>query len=270
MAVDPLFDLSGRVAVVTGAGGGLGTELCAGLAACGADVALVDVAEEPLQAAARRVQASGRRALPVVADVSDEGAVDEVFARVDGELGLVDILVNLPFAPASGTPEKLALSDWDRSFTVNLTTYFLCGRAAARRMIERGAGGAILNMGSIGGSSAIGRGSFAYDVSKGGVVMMTKEQAIEWARYGIRVNSIQPCQFSTPGLQKAIADRGRGDLIDTFLAGIPLDRLGRPEEIVGPAIFLVSDAASMVTGVSLPVDGGNLAFNAGGTKERVA
>jgi NAD(P)-dependent dehydrogenase (short-subunit alcohol dehydrogenase family) len=264
---DTLFDLTGRVAVVTGAGGGLGTAICSGLAAYGADLALIDVDAEALAGAAASVSEQGRRAVTIEADVSDEAAVETAFTRVDDELGTPDILVNLPFVPISGPPQDLSLEDWNTAFRINVTSYFLCCRQAARRMIAAGKGGAIMNMSSIGGTSAVGRGSFPYSVSKGGIVMMTREMAVEWARYGIRVNAIQPCQFLTPGLKAAVEARGRGDLLDTFLSGIPLGRLGEPHEMVGPVLFLVSDAASMVTGALLPVDGGNLAFNAGGTKD---
>jgi NAD(P)-dependent dehydrogenase (short-subunit alcohol dehydrogenase family) len=265
--VSGLFDLGGRVAVVTGAGGGLGTAICAGLAASGADVALIDVDEPTLAASAAGVEAAGRRALALVADAADEAAVDGAFARVDEAFGQVDILVNLAYTPTFGKPEELSLADWESAFRVNVTSYFLCCRAAGRRMIERGRGGAIVNMCSIGGTSAIGRGSYPYSVGKGGIVMLTKELAVEWARHGIRVNAIQPCQFLTPGLRHRLDDPALGHIREKFLSGIPLGRLGEPPEIVGPVVFLVSDAAAMVTGALLPVDGGNLALNAGGTKD---
>jgi len=264
---DALFDLTGKIVVVTGAGGGLGTAICSGLAAYGADVALVDLDAASLEKAAASVAEHGRRAAAIEADASDEAAVGRAFAKVDEELGTLDILVNLPFVPISGPPHDLSLEDWNTAFRVNVTSYFLCCKEAARRMIAAGKGGAIMNMSSIGGTSAVGRGSFPYSVSKGGIVMMTKEMAVECARFGIRVNAIQPCQFMTPGRKAAVEARGRGDLLDTFLSGIPLGRLGEPHEMVGPVLFLVSDAASMVTGALLPVDGGNLAFNAGGTKD---
>jgi NAD(P)-dependent dehydrogenase (short-subunit alcohol dehydrogenase family) len=264
---DKLFDLTGRVVLVTGAGGGLGTAICSGLAAYGADIALLDLNAETLAAARAAVEAEGRRALAIEADASDEAAVDEAFGKIDEAFGRIDILVNLPFVPISGPPDELSLDDWNTAFRVNVTSYFLCCRQAARRMIEQGNGGTIMNMCSIGGTSAVGRGSFPYSVSKGGIAMLTKEMAIEWARHRIRVNAIQPCQFLTPGLKAAVEARGRGDLMEKFLSGIPLNRLGEPDEMVGPVLLLVSDASSMVTGVLLPVDGGNLAFNAGGTKD---
>jgi len=262
-----IFDLTDRAAVVTGAGGGLGTAICAGLAAWGADIVLLDVNAEALSAAAAGVEATGRRALAIETDVSDLTAVERAFAEIDGALGKVDILVNLAFTPTFGTPHEIPLADWEKALRINLTSYLLCEQQAARRMIAQGTGGAVMNMCSIAGTSASGRANFPYSVSKGGVVMMTKEMAVEWARYGIRVNAIQPCQFMTPGLQVRLDNPELGPGIrDKFLSGIPLDRIGEPWEMIGPVLFLVSDASSMVTGALLPVDGGNLAFNAGGTK----
>jgi NAD(P)-dependent dehydrogenase (short-subunit alcohol dehydrogenase family) len=263
-----LFDLTDRVAVVTGAAGGLGTAICAGLAAHGADVALVDVDRDTLKASADGVEQEGRRALVLEGDASDEDRVDEACARIDETFGKVDILVNLAYTPTFGKPEELSLADWEQAFRINVTSYFLWCREAGRRMIAQGRGGAILNMCSIAGTTALGRGNYPYSVGKGGVVMMTKELAIEWAKYGIRVNAIQPCQFTTRGLRVRLEDPALGAGIrDKFLSGIPLNRLGEPHEMVGPVVFLVSDAAAMVTGVLLPVDGGNLALNAGGTKD---
>jgi NAD(P)-dependent dehydrogenase (short-subunit alcohol dehydrogenase family) len=262
-----IFDLTDRVAVVTGAGGGLGTAICAGLAGFGADVALIDIDQETLEASAASVRERGRRALVLECDAAEESAVTEAFLRVDETFGKVDILVNLAYIPLFAKPEELTLDEWHRAFAVNVTSYFLTCREAGRRMIAQGAGGAIMNMCSICGTSATGRGSFPYSISKGGIAMMTKELAIEWAKHGIRVNAIQPCQFLTPGLRHRLDNPQLGHIRDKFLSGIPLNRLGEPHEMVGPVIFLVSDAAAMVTGVLLPVDGGNLALNAGGTKD---
>jgi NAD(P)-dependent dehydrogenase (short-subunit alcohol dehydrogenase family) len=267
---DGIFDLAGRVAVVTGAGGGLGTAICAGLAAFGADVALLDVDRTTLETSAAGVEEHDRRALVLESDASDEAQVASAFERVDEELGKVDILVNLAYTPTFAKPLDLTLTDWELAFRINVTSYFLCCREAGKRMIAQGSGGAIMNMCSIAGTSALGRGSFPYSVAKGGIVMMTKELAVEWAPHRIRVNAIQPCQFLTPGLRHRLDDPALGHIKDKFLSGIPLNRLGEPHEMVGPVIFLVSDASAMVTGALLPVDGGNLALNAGGTKEEDA
>jgi NAD(P)-dependent dehydrogenase (short-subunit alcohol dehydrogenase family) len=264
-----LFRLDGRVAVVTGAASGLGHAIAAGLASHGAAVVGGDINEAGLEATVQRIRNSGGTAVGVRCDVSDEASVEAMFARVDSEFGRVDILINDAFTPLTRTvPELYQLDTWERSLRVNLTGYFLCARAAGRRMIERGQGGSIVNISSIAGSSGMGRGNFVYSVSKHGVIGLTRELAIEWAKHGIRVNAIQPCQFLTPALKKWIdAEPDPEAVTKNFLRGIPLDRLGDPErDMVGPIVFLASDAAAMVTGVVLPVDGGNLAFNAGGSK----
>lgn len=264
-----LFRLDGRVAVVTGAASGLGHAIAAGLASFGATVVGGDINEAGLEATVQRIRSGGGTALGVRCDVSDEASVEAMFSLVDSELGRVDILINDAFTPVTRvTPEAFNLDVWERSLRVNLTGYFLCARAAGRRMIEGGRGGSIVNISSIAGSSGMGRGNFVYSVSKHGVIGLTRELAIEWARHGIRVNAIQPCQFLTPALQVFIdAAPDPEAVVAGFLKGIPLDRMGDPErDIVGPIVFLASDAAAMVTGVVLPVDGGNLAFNAGGSK----
>jgi NAD(P)-dependent dehydrogenase (short-subunit alcohol dehydrogenase family) len=264
-----LFDLSGRVAVVTGAASGLGHAIAAGLASFGAVVVAGDINEAGLEATVGRIRRESGTAIGVLCDVSDEASVEAMFARVDAEYGRVDILINDAFTPVIRVaPEEFPLDSWERAIRVNLTGYFLCARAAGRRMVERGKGGSIVNISSIAGSSGMGRGNFVYSVTKHGVIGLTRELAIEWARHGIRVNAIQPCQFLTPGLQVFIDSApDPGAVVERFLKGIPLDRLGDPErDIVGPIVFLASDAAAMITGVVLPVDGGNLAFNAGGSK----
>ncbi len=130
----------------------------------------------------------------------------------------------------------------------------------------RGRGGSIINMSSIGGSSALGRGNFAYSVGKGAINQFTRELAIEWAKHKIRVNAIQPCQMLTPAVRKWLDDpKTDPNLISHLLQGIPSNRLGEPEDVVGPVVFLASDASEMVTGTLLSVDGGNLALNAGGS-----
>lgn len=264
-----LFGLGGRVAVVTGAASGLGHAIAAGLASHGAAVVGGDINEAGLEATVQRIRSAGGTALGVRCDVSDEASVEALFAQADRAFGQVDILVNDAFTPVVRVmPQEFPLEAWQQSLDVNLTGYFLCARAAGRRMIERGQGGSIVNISSIAGSTALGRGNFVYSVTKHGVIGLTRELAIEWARYGIRVNAIQPCQFLTPGLQVFIDAAPDPEAVkERFLKGIPLDRMGDPErDIVGPIVFLASDAAALVTGVVLPVDGGNLAFNAGGSK----
>ena len=260
-----LFDLTDRVAVVTGAGGSLGHAIAVGLAEAGATLALLDVQADTLEATAAAVRTANRPALVLPTDVASEAAVEAAFAAIDGAFGRVDILVNNAAAPVERVvPEAFPLEAWERSLAVNLTGYFLCARAAGARMVPAGRG-SVINMSSITGSSALGRGNFAYSVSKGGVNQLTRELAVEWARHGIRVNAIQPAQFHNAAWEAMLADPAKRHLAERAIAGIPLGRFGDPVEMVGPVVFLASDAAAMVTGVLLPVDGGNLALNAGGS-----
>jgi NAD(P)-dependent dehydrogenase (short-subunit alcohol dehydrogenase family) len=162
-------------------------------------------------------------------------------------------------------PQRVPIDVWDAVLRTNLTGMLLYAQRAAERMIAAGRGGSIVNISSTAGSSVLGRGNLAYGVSKSGVIQMTRELAVEWARYDIRVNAIQPCQFLNEGWRPALTDPSKQDLVERVVSGIPLGRMGEPHEIVGPILFLASPAASMVTGITLPVDGGNLVFNPGGT-----
>ena len=147
-----------------------------------------------------------------------------------------------------------------------VTASFLCAQEAGRRMIAAGRGGSIVNISSIAGATALGRGNLSHSVNKGAVHQLTRELAVEWAKHGIRVNAILPCQVLTEGFRAWLDSPGFDPaLMDRFLTGIPMNRLAEPEDIVGPTVFLASDAAAMVTGTLLPVDGGNLALNAGGS-----
>jgi NAD(P)-dependent dehydrogenase (short-subunit alcohol dehydrogenase family) len=258
-----LFDLSGRVAVVTGGGGALGRVVAGALAQAGASVAVLDLSRDAAAAVAAGLGESSR-AIGVGADLSSEAEVDRAFEEIDQAFGGVDILVNAISAPVDRyEPQDFPLGAWDTMLAANLTSYFLCSRAAAQRMIPAGRGGSIVNFGSISGANALGRGSLAYSVAKGGVAQLTRETAYAWAAHGIRVNAVLPCQFFNDWWRGNLADPDRRKLVDRVVSGIPLGRMGEPEEIAGPVLFLASPAASMVTGVLLPVDGGNLAMNAG-------
>lgn len=261
-----LFDLTGRVAVVTGGASGLGRAMAIGLARAGARVVVGDLNEAGAAETIALIGAQGGSGVGVRCDVSEEAQVRELFDRAESAFGVVDILVNNAMLPPHREhPERYPVDAWEASLHVNLTGYFLCAREAGRRMIDAAVPGAIVNISSIAGSSALGRGNFVYSVAKHGIVGLTRELAIEWAKDGIRVNAIQPCQFETPGFKALLEDDSPGAraMVERLRGGIPLGRLGRPDDVVGPVVFLVSDAARMVTGVMLPVDGGNLAMNAG-------
>jgi gluconate 5-dehydrogenase len=247
-------DLAGRCVLVTGAGGGLGSALARGVAAAGAAVAVTDVDPARARAVADAVEAAGGRAWAAPLDVTDGAAVGRVVAAVTERLGPIDGLLNVAGITRRGAAVDFPQAEWDRILTVNLTGTFLCCQAVGRGMVERGAG-AIVNIASIAGRIGL-PGTIAYIASKGGVVMLTRGLAVEWAPHGVRVNAIAPSWFATD----------LGNLIDRepayrerVLRRVPLGRMGRPEELVGAAVFLLSDAASMVTGHVLAVDGGVLA-----------
>lgn len=258
------ISVAGKVCVVTGGGGGIGRAVCAGLAAMEAKVVAAEIDPERL---AGTVEAVGSDVVGVAADTCDPAGVESMVAAALERFGRIDVLVNTAFVGRTARPEDLSLQDWDLNLRVNLTGYFLSCQRVGRQMIAQGSGGSIVNFSSIAGSSAVGRTSFAYSVCKGGINMMTKELAVEWARFGIRVNAIQPCQVLTPGLEARMKDHSFTSVLDSrILPGIPMGRLGQPDDMVGAVVFLASDAAAMVTGVLLPVDGGNLAMNAGGSR----
>ena len=264
--IGDLFRLDGRVALITGAGGAFGRAIARGLAEAGAHLFLTDLDAARLDATVTLVREAGGICASRPGDVGASADVEAVYAQLDQEFGQIDILVNNAGRnPMQGKPEAFPLEIWEDVLRTNLTGYFLFARAAGKRMIERGRGGAIVNVSSIASASSLGRGNLAYGASKSGVNQLTRELAVEWAHRGIRVNAIQPCQFLNEGWQRMVADPSRSGLVQRVLSGIPLGRMGEPNEIVGPVLFLVSDAASMVTGALLPVDGGTLALNPTGS-----
>ncbi len=261
----PLVELTGRHAVVTGGAGGLGRAIAGTLAAAGARVSVLDIDADGAAAAAEQIRQAGGVADAAACDVADAGSVAAAFGHAAAS-GAPDILVNNagvnPRAPSLEITDEV----WAQTLAINLTGYFRCARQFVDRLVASGGRGAVVNVSSIGGGTALGRGNFCYGVTKGGVDQMTRELAVAWAPRGIRVNAVAPCQIATEGLLGISArPSAEGRLLDTFLRGIPLGRLVEPREVAAAVAFLASDAAAMITGVILPVDGGNLALNAGGT-----
>lgn len=254
-----LFDLTGRTALITGGSVGFGKIISLGLAEYGCHVAVADLDLEAAKAVASEV-AQPSRSLGIKVDVSDPVSVKAMVAKAVEELGTLDILVNCAGVSQHDPAELTPLETWDRVIDINLRGTFLACQAASHVMLEKGRG-VIINFSSIAGEVGMGRGANAYCASKGGVNTLTKQLALEWARRGIRVNAIAPCQFMTPGLVHVMEDPqfDPDRLMETWISNIPLGRVGQPEEIFGAVLFLASDASSMVTGTVLNVDGGYLA-----------
>jgi gluconate 5-dehydrogenase len=249
-----LFRLDNQTAIVVGGAGGLGAAIARGLAEAGAAVAIADANEGGAKQVADGLLAAGRRALAVAVDVADAGSVEAMAGEVESRLGPVDVLVNSAGithrSPAAEFPE----AQWHRVIAVNLTGVFLASQAVGRRMIGRRRG-RIINIASIAGELGL-PGTIAYSASKGGVVQLTRALAVEWAPHNVRVNAIAPSWFST----------NIGDLIHRepdyearAMRRVPMGRMGQPDELVGAALYLASDASAMVTGHILAVDGGTLA-----------
>ncbi|MEO7150142.1 MAG: SDR family oxidoreductase [Burkholderiaceae bacterium] len=249
------FDLSGRTALVTGSTRGIGEALALGLAEAGATLIVNSRQPDAVEAARARLQAAGHRCHGAAFDVADEASVLAAFADFDRQGLAIDILVNNAGIQHRAPMLDLALADWQRVIDTNLTAAFLVGRAAARRMIERGSGGKIVNIGSL--TSAAARATIApYAVAKGGIKLLSKAMAAEWARFGIQANSIGPGYIVTDMNQALVADPA----FDAWVkASNPSQRWGTPDELVGTAIFLSSAASDYVNGQIIYVDGGWLA-----------
>jgi NAD(P)-dependent dehydrogenase (short-subunit alcohol dehydrogenase family) len=255
------FKFNDETAIVTGAAGGIGSAVSRGLIRSSARVALVDMQGERLDALAADLPAD--RVMSVVADVREPSEVERLVSAVCRRFGSVEMLFNNAGAATHTLPEDLTLEEWSAILRLNLTGYFLMAQAVGRQMIAKKIPGRIVNTSSTAGSSAMGRGNFVYSIAKAGVLHFTRELALEWGHYGIRVNAIQPSQVDAPSMRQWMEETSLdGETLGyKFLNGVPLNRLVTAEDIVGPVCFLLSSASAMITGVGLPVDGGNLICN---------
>lgn len=260
-----LFDLSHKVALVSGAAQGMGRAISLALAEAGADLLLVDRNLAGAQRTADEVAAMGRRAIADPTDVSDPTQVRALFARLDREFGRLDFLANVAGESIMAAPETISLEEVEQVWRNLVLGRFCACQEAGRRMLAAG-GGSILNIGSIASLTALGRGHIAYSMAMGAVVQMTRELSTEWSSGGVRVNAILPAQVMNPGLAQRIAESP--PLEQQFLSGIPAGRFGHPDDIRGLAVLLASDASRWITGAIIPMDGGNLAMNAGGSPRR--
>ena len=248
--------LDGRVAVITGAGRGLGAAIADELAAQGAGVVVADLDEELAASTAAGLRTAGRTATSRVADVSDAEQVTELFDAVMAEHGRLDVLVNNAGVGAVGPSEDLSFEVWSHTLAVNLTGTFLCAQAAARHMLPVGRG-VIVNVGSVFAATSMPMRA-AYAASKHGVVGLTKVLGTEWATRGIRVVAIDPAYVRT-ALDDA-DQRAGGYTAEDIARRTPMGRYAEPAEIARVVAFLASDDASFITGSEVAVDGGWLAY----------
>jgi gluconate 5-dehydrogenase len=251
-----LFDLSGKTAIVTGGGKGIGRQMAQGLAEAGANIVLCARQAERCEQAAAELEEVGVRALGLGCDVRDPEQAEAVVGRTVEEFGGVDILVNNAGTVWGASPEDMPLEGWQKVVDVNLTGVFIFSQAAGRAMID-GAGGSIVNIASVAGlhgAPAEITDTVVYHATKGGVISFTRDLAWKWARHGIRVNAIAPGWFPSDMANFVLDQHG-----DDLLVRVPLARFGGPDDLKGPVVFLASDAGAYVTGHTLVVDGGQSA-----------
>jgi NAD(P)-dependent dehydrogenase (short-subunit alcohol dehydrogenase family) len=256
MRVQDLFELSGRTAIVTGGGTGIGRQMAEALAELGANLVLCARKVERCEQAAAELSELGITALGMRCDVRDPEQVHTVCERTMEELGRLDVLVNNAGTAWGAPTEEMPLEGWQKVVDVNLTGAFLFSQAAGRMMIDLG-GGSIVNIASIAGLRGSPSGkvdAISYSASKGGVIAFTRDLAHKWAPHGIRVNAIAPGWFPS-GLSNLVLDRYGDELVQQ----IPLGRFGGDDDLKGAVAFLASPASSFVAGHTLVVDGGQTA-----------
>jgi NAD(P)-dependent dehydrogenase (short-subunit alcohol dehydrogenase family) len=255
MNVRQLFDLSGRVAIITGGSIGLGRQMAEGLAEMGANLVLCARKKERCEQAARELQQSGVKTLALGCDVRNPASIQEVVDATVAAFGRIDILINNAGVSWGAPVEEMTLEQWNKVVETNLTGTFLVSQAVGKVMIRQRRG-KIINIASVAGlgGSPPYLQAIGYHASKGGVIVFTKDLARKWAMHKIHVNAIAPGWFPTH-MSEGVIQKGR----DTLLAGIPMGRFGNENDLKGSVVFLASDASDFVTGHLLVVDGGQSA-----------
>lgn len=251
------FGLGGGAALVTGGASGIGLAIAIGIAEHGGHVALVDLPGEALERGAHQVRQAGAKVEALAGDVTDAAFLDEAVARAEGSLGPLRYAVNSAGIANAERAERMPREQWQRVFDIDVTGVFLSCQSEGRAMIARGEGGAIVNIASMSGTMAHrGLTQVHYNSAKAAVKQLSRSLAVEWATHGIRVNSLSPgYTFTAMNRRPEVATQ-----VVAFAAETPMGRLAEPEEMAGPAVFLLSPAASYCTGQDLLVDGGYTAW----------
>ena len=252
-----MFDLTGKVAVVTGGSGGAGKAISIGLALYGADVVVTSRTLSTLEETAAEVEKAGRKALPISCDVADADSVDQMVKKTLDEFGKIDILVTCAGIALRHPAEDMPIEEFQKVMDINVRGTLLSCQAVAKDMIKREQGGKMITVGSIRGLQGHPAGYSGYGTSKGAVHMLTKQLATEWAKFKIHVNCIAPCIFWTPLTEPILNDE---EMYKIFMQRIPLGRAAEPEDLVGAVVYLGSNASDMVTGAILYIDGGTSAW----------
>ena len=257
MHIRELFDLTGKVAIVTGGSRGLGKEIATGLGEAGAKVAITARREQELMSTKQELESMGIECLPIVADVSEAGDVKRTLARTLERWGKVDILVNNAGVVWAEPPDQMALDKWDYVMNINARGTFICCQEIGKEMIKQKSGN-IINISSTVGVTGIDPNSgqfIGYQASKAAVIIMTKQLAVEWAVHNIRVNCAAPSFLATRLTNALIKRTG-----ENIVRWTPMGRVGRADEIKGTVVFLASEASSYITGQVICLDGGTTAW----------
>jgi NAD(P)-dependent dehydrogenase (short-subunit alcohol dehydrogenase family) len=248
-----LFDLTDKVAIVTGGGSGIGRRIAVAFAEYGARLIIADIDEKAAWRVVSEIRSTGREAIACCVDVTQPGEVREMVDMAVRSHARIDILFNNAGISIRGPAESFSFEDWDRVIAVNLTGMFICAQTVGKVMIKQ-QGGKIINTASV--SSKLGHpGNLAYAAAKHGVVGMTRVMAVEWAKHGVSVNCIGPGVLKTPLTMKALESPEKyRDLVSK----VPMGRLGEPEDLIGAVIFLASQASNYVTGQTIYIEGGRM------------
>ncbi len=246
------INLTGKVAIVTGAGRGIGKSIAKALAAAKGRVVVSDIDLKAATQVSGEIESAGGKAFPVKADVRHRGEIDHMVQEAIRKFGGVHILVNNAGVVSRKPAEELSEEEWERVIDINLKGTFLCAQTVAKVMMKEGRGGKIINIASIMGSVALPPRA-AYCASKGGIIALTRDLAAEWARYGITVNAISPGWTVTEMTQSYFSQE---EVHRFLLERIPLNRLGKPADVASLAVFLASEYSDYITGQAICVDGG--------------